>query len=154
MDKQTKFIVKKDNQTDVITYMEYEKIKGLNIKPKHNKNFEDMINVDEMIIINPSLIQKLIEKKCKKSMERILKIISIIFEDDSDDDAPFMLALTEIERFKNLLISKYKDYMEEKEYEIQLKKLELIKQEIEERRKYIIEKQLEYEHTKKGKSAR
>lgn len=154
MDKQTKFIVKKDNQTDVITYMEYEKIKGLNIKPKHNKNFEDMINVDEMIIINPSLIQKLIEKKCKKSMERILKMISIIFEDDSDDDAPFMLALTEIERFKNLLISKYKDYMEEKEYEIQLKKLELIKQEIEERRKYIIEKQLEYEHTKKGKSAR
>lgn len=154
MDKQTKFIVKKDNQTDVITYMEYENIKGLNIKPKHNKNFEDMINVDEMIIINPSLIQKLIEKKCKKSMERILKMISIIFEDDSDDDTPFMLALTEIERFKNLLISKYKDYMEEKEYEIQLKKLELIKQEIEERRKYIIEKQLEYEHTKKGKSAR
>ena len=46
MKNQKKFIVKKDEKTDIITYMEYEKIKGLNIKPKHNKNFEDMINVD------------------------------------------------------------------------------------------------------------
>ena len=65
-----------------------------------------------------------------------------------------MLALTEIERFKNLLITKYKDYMEEKEYTLQLKKLELLKQETEERRRYKIEKQLEYEQVKKGKSAR
>ena len=114
MKNQKKFIVKKDEKTDIITYMEYEKIKGLNIKPKHNKNFEDMINVDEMIIINPSLINKLIDKKCQKNFERIIKMLSIIFEDDSDDDTPVTLALTEIERFKNLLITKYKDYMEEK----------------------------------------
>ena len=98
MKNKKKFIVKKDEKTDIITYMEYEKIKGLNINPKHNKNFEDMINVDEMIIINPSLINKLIDKKCQKNFERIIKMLSIIFEDDSDDDTPFMLALTEIER--------------------------------------------------------
>ena len=154
MKNQKKFIVKKDEKTDIITYMEYEKIKGLNIKPKHNKNFEDMINVDEMIIINSSLINKLIDKKCQKNLERIIKMLSIILEDDSDDDTPFMLALTEIERFKNLLITKYKDYMEEKEYTLQLKKLELLKQETEERRRYKVEKQLEYEQVKKGKSAR
>ena len=32
--------------------MEYEKIKGINFNPKSNVKFEDMINVDKMVIIN------------------------------------------------------------------------------------------------------
>ena len=62
MDK--RFVVKKDAKTDVITYMEYEKLKGFSVKPKTNVTFEDMINVNEMILINPSLIEKLVSKKC------------------------------------------------------------------------------------------
>ena len=65
-----------------------------------------------------------------------------------------MLILDEIERFKNLIINKYKNYIEEKEYETLLKKLEILKAEIERRRNYILEKELNYEVSKKGKSAR
>lgn len=154
MVKETKFVVKKDENTEIITYMEYEKIKGLNLKPKHKMKFEDMINVDEMIIINPSLIKKLIDKKCKRNLERILKIISIIYEDDDSDDSSFDVALTEIERLKGLINNKYKSYMDEKVYVLYMKKLELIKQELEERRSYILDKQLEYEMSKKSKSSR
>lgn len=154
MVKETKFVVKKDENTEIITYMEYEKIKGLNLKPKHKMKFEDMINVDEMIIINPSLIKKLIDKKCKRNLERILKIISIIYEDDDSDDSSFGVALTEIERLKGLINNKYKSYMDEKVYVLYMKKLELIKQELEERRSYILDKQLEYEMSKKSKSSR
>lgn len=150
-----KFIIKKDAKTDVITYMEYEKLKGFNVKPKHNASFEDMINVEEMVIINPSLIEKLVNKKCKRTFEKILTMLSVIYEeDDGADDAPFMLALDEIERFKNLIINKYKDYIEEKEYKLLLKKLEILKNEVEQRRKFILDKQIEYETNKKGKSAR
>ena len=150
-----KFIIKKDAKTDVITYMEYENLKGFNVKPKHNVNFEDMINVEEMIVINPGLIEKLIDKKCKRTFEKIIKMISVISEDDEDDDdTSFMLILDEIERFKNLIITKYKNYIEEKEYEILLKKLEILKAEIEHRRNFILEKSLEYEISKKGKSSR
>lgn len=154
MEPSKKFIITKDAKTDVITYMEYEKLKGFNVRPKHKVNFEDMINVEEMIVINPGLIEKLVDKKCKRTFQKIIAMLSVIQDDDDDDDAPFMLILNEIERFKNLIINKYKDYMEKKEYETLLKKLEILKAEVEHRRSYIIEKQLEYETNKKGKSAR
>ena len=141
MEPSRKFIVKKDAKTEVITYMEYENLKGFNVKPKHNINFEDMINVEEMILINPGLIEKLVDKKCKRTFEKIITMISIASEEDDDEgDASFMLILDEIERFKNLIINKYKNYIEEKEYETLLKKLEILKAEIERRRNYILEK--------------
>lgn len=152
MESEKKYVIKKDAKTDVITYMEYEKLKGLSVKPKKNISFEDMINVEEMIIINPSLIEKLISKKCTKTFDRIIKMISVV-SDDEDDDSGYSLILDEIARFKNLLISKYQDYMEEKEYELTLKKLKLLKEEVEHRKNALIEN-LEMEITRKGKSSR
>ena len=65
-----------------------------------------------------------------------------------------MLILDEIERLKNLVINKYKNYMEEKEYDVLLKKLEIIKQEAEYRKNKISEMNLSYEDNKRGKSSR
>ena len=152
MESEKKYVIKKDVKTDVITYMEYEKLKGLSVKPKNNVSFEDMINVEEMIIINPSLIEKLISKKCTKTFDRIIKMISVV-SDDEDDDSGYALILDEIARFKNLLISKYHDYMEEKEYELTLKKIKLLKEEVEHRKNALIES-LETEQTRRGKSSR
>ncbi len=154
MEKERKFVIKKDDNTDVITYMEYEKIKGFNVKPKKNLKFEDMINVNEMIVINPSLIEKLVDKKCKRTFEKILQMISVVYEEDDDDDSNYDLILGEIERFKSLIMGKYKEYIEEKEYETLCKKLEIIKQEVEYRKRLVIEKQLDYEVSRKGKSSR
>lgn len=151
-----KFVVKKDAKTDAVIYMEYDKRKGFKVKPKHNIEFENMINVNEMVIINPGLIKKLIDKKCNKHYERILKMLKVIYEDDDgDDDTPYMLAITEMQRLRDLIYTKYKEYMEEEELKTILKKLELLEQETEERRRFIIESQLEYElQVKKGKSSR
>ena len=152
MSIEKRFVVKKDIKTDVITYMEYEKLKGLKFKPKGNMNFEDMISVNEMIVINPGLIEKLVSKKCSRNFKKILKLMSLVSDDD--DDSGYMLILDEIERLKNLVINKYKNYMEEKEYDVLLKKLEIIKQEAEYRKNKILEMNLSYEDNKRGKSSR
>ena len=130
MNEEKRFVVKKDAKSDVITYMEYEKLKGFNVKPKDSLNFEDMINVNEMIIINPTLIEKLIDKKCKRTLEKILTIMTIIDDDDSDDDTPFDLVLDELERFKSLVRGKYKEYMEQEKYKLVMKKIEIIEKEL------------------------
>ena len=148
-----KYGVKKDVKTDVITYMEYDKIDGFRVKPKKTVSFEDMINVNEMIVINPSLIEKLISKKCSKSLKKILKMMTALCDDD-DDDSGYMLILNEIERLKNLVVNKYKNYMEEKEYDVLLKKLKIIQQEVEYRKNKILEMNLSYEDNKRGKSSR
>ena len=152
MGLEKKFVVTKDAKTDVITYMEYEKLKGFSVKPKRNVRFEDMINVEKMILINPSLIEKLITKKCTRTFDKIVKMLSIVSDDDDDDDTGYMLILDEVARFKNLLLNKYKQYMEEKEFELNLKKLEILEQEVERRKNAIVES-LTTEY-KKGKSSR
>ena len=143
MSEERKFVVKKDAKSDVITYMEYEKLKGFNVKPKKTLNFEDMINVNEMIIINPTLIEKLIDKKCTRTFEKILTIMSIIDDSDDEDDTPFDLVLDELARFKSLIESKYKDYMEQEKYKIVMKKIEIITKELELRRSARIQDILE-----------
>ena len=144
MNEEKRFVVKKDAKSDVITYMEYEKLKGFNVKPKDGLNFEDMINVNEMIIINPTLIEKLIDKKCKRTLEKILTIMTII-DDDSYDDTPFDLVLDELERFKSLVRGKYKEYMKQEKYKLVMKKIEIIEKELNLRKSVRVQEILEEE---------
>ena len=58
-----KFLVVKNKDEKEIKYFEYDKVKGYNISPKNNVKFEDAINVNRMILINPSLIEKMVDKK-------------------------------------------------------------------------------------------
>lgn len=147
-----KFVVKKDAVSDVITYMEYEKLKGFNVKPKDNMHFDDMINVNEMVIINPTLIEKLVSKKCKRTMEKIITMTSVIDSADEDDsDSFFGLILDEVARFKALLMNKYVDYMEKEEYKLLMKKLEIIEKEVKLRKSVMLQ---DYMDVKKSKSSR
>lgn len=136
-----RFVVTKDENTQTITYKEYDSFKGYDVKPKNKLSKEDIINVDEMVIINPSLIEKLISKKCKKTLERILKLISFIYDDDETGEESVTLALNEIAKFKELLDTKYKEYMKEKEYKLMLKKLEILENEVKLRKLYLNSKE-------------
>lgn len=138
-----RFVVKKEAQEETITYMEYEKLKGFNVKPKESLSIEDMINVNEMIVINPGLIEKLVSKKCKRRLEKIIMMLSIIYEDESCDDGTIELVLDELEKFKSMIRKKYKDYLKKEEYKLYLKKIEILESEarirINEKRKEIQE---------------
>lgn len=136
-----RFVVTKDENTQTITYKEYDSLKGYDFKPKNKLSKEDIINVDEMVIINPSLIEKLISKKCKKTLERILKLISFIYDDDETGEESVTLALNEIAKFKELLDTKYKEYMKEKEYKLMIKKLEILGNEVKLRKLYLNSKE-------------
>ena len=146
-----RFVVTKDEITQTITYKEYDNFKGYelvalvhpgyDVKPKNKLSKEDIINVDEMVIINPSLIEKLISKKCKKTLERILKFISFIYDDDETGEESVELALNEIAKFKELLDTKYKEYMKEKEYKLMIKKLEILENEVKLRKLYLNSKE-------------
>lgn len=136
MSRNKKFVVKKDSQTDTITYMEYENRKGFRVKPKNKVNIVDMINVNEMVIINPSLIEKLIDKKADRTLNKFFMMLSVIDEDD-DDDTGCMLILDEIARFKDLVMTKYINYMKKEKYKILLQKIEIIEEEVKRRTDYL-----------------
>ena len=148
-----RFVVTKEQIKGAITYLEYERINGVSFKPKKS-DFEDMINVSKVVVINPSLIEKLVNKKCKRTLEKLIKMTGVIYDqEDEDGDAGLSFILNEIEKFRQLLDSKYKEYKKKKEYKLYLKKLEIIESEVKLRKK-VLEKKLESEismEEKKGK---
>ena len=106
-----KFIVTKEQISGAITYLEYENINGVSFSPKNKKIDSDMINVSKVVVINPSLIEKLIDKKCNKQLERIVKLLTTLYNDtDGDGDTNLGFVLNEIEKFRQLIDSKYNSY--------------------------------------------
>lgn len=148
MEKTKRFVISKNEDTQTITYKEYQNLNGYDFKPKNKLSKEDIINVDEMVIINPSLIKKLISKKCKKTLERILKMISFIYDEDDTGEESVELALNEMSKFRNLLETKYKEYMEEKEYKLMIKKIEILENEVKLRKLYLNSKDREEKKSK------
>lgn len=131
MNVEKKFVVEKKAKKKNITVEEFEQLKGYNVSPKKDFKYDGMINVTKITIDNPELIKSFVNKKCKRNMDKILKILSLVKDDDTDDgNSPLMLALNEIEKFKQLLIYKYQQYLEKKEYKTLLKKLEILSEEI------------------------
>ena len=68
MATEKKFLVVKNKDDKTIKYFEYNKIKGYQLKPKNTVKFEDAINVDKMILINPTLIEKMDERRLKENL--------------------------------------------------------------------------------------
>ncbi len=145
-----RFVVKKEAQEETITYMEYEKLKGFNVKPKDSLKIEDMINVNEMIVINPGLIEKLVSKKCKRRLEKIIMMLSVVYEDENSDDGAIQMVLDEMEKFKTMLRKKYKDYLKKEEYKLYLKKIEILENEA----KIRINEKIREIHDEKGRRGR
>ncbi|HPE15284.1 MAG TPA: hypothetical protein PLT65_05670 [Bacilli bacterium] len=143
-----RYIVTKNAKTDAITYMEYDKLKGLDFNPKNKIKYEDMINVNKMIVINPSFIEKLVDKKCKKTLTKVIKILSTIYDDDEDSGDALDIALDELSKFKSILIAKYQEYMEEKKFNLLIKKIEILEQEIKTRKQFLFAKLVSKEQGK------
>ena len=125
MGKEERFLVVKNKDSKDIKYFEYDKISGYNIKPNPNLKFQDAINVNRMILINPSLIEKMIDKKIKRKFDYLINLLSVVYENDDDTGTGLQLALDEAEKFRMELINKYKKYINEEKIELMLKKISI-----------------------------
>ena len=75
-----RFLVVKTKDSKTITYMEYDKIDGYQVTPKNNMKFQDAINVKSMVLINPSLIEKMVDIKARKRFNHLINLLIIIFK--------------------------------------------------------------------------
>ena len=149
MSKEKRFLVIKNNDSKEIKYFEYKNVKGYNITPKKNIRFEDAINVDKMILINPSLIEKMVDKKVKRKFNFLINLMSIVCDSDSSNPDGLYLAKNEAEKFRMELLNKYRKYIEEQKFELLEKKLSILEGELDLRIKYL---DYENEREMEGKS--
>lgn len=129
------YIVKNQNDKS-ITYLEYDKLTGYDITPK-NVKIKDAIDVSKMIIINPSMIDKMVTKKVNRRFEKLLKFISIVLNTDDETGEAYREALTEITKMRLEYFVKYKNYMSKEQMDILEKKLNILEREVKVRLLYL-----------------
>ena len=129
MNEKHYYVCKKGNNKEII-YLDYDKLKGFDFEPRNNVKYDGIV-VNKMVIIKPSMIEKVLRKKIKRKLDLYLKlIIKFIESNDSEDGDALMEALNDLTRYKNIINYKYKKYLDEKYLNILLKKIALLEYEL------------------------
>ncbi len=122
------YLISKEKYNGEIVYVNYDKLKGYKFTPKNNFPY-DGIKVNEMIIIKPSFVEKVIKRKIKNRLDFYLKLIieNLDGADDSDDTRK---ALGDLERYKKVVNERYSIYLDDKYMELLNKKMDVIEREL------------------------
>ena len=122
------YLISKEKYNGEIVYVNYDKLKGYKFTPKNNFPY-DGIKVNEMIIIKPSFVEKIIKRKIKNRLDFYLKLIidNLDGTDDSDDTRK---ALGDLERYRKVINERYSIYLDEKYMDLLNKKMDVIEREL------------------------
>lgn len=124
------YYLSRQPKTGEIIYVNYDKYKGYNITPKNNIKY-DGVRVNKMIIVKPSMIEKVLKRKIKNRLDLYLKtIVEIMDENDESGTSGIREALNELTRFKNIIKYKYEKHLEEKYIILLNKKIEILEYEL------------------------
>ena len=121
------YLISKKNYNGEDVLINCDKSNGYKFNPKNNYPY-DGIKVNEMVIIKPSLIEKVIKRKIKNKLDFYLKIIIECLDGDDDDDT--RIALGDLERYKKIIKEKYSIYLDEKYMSLLNKKIGVIEKEL------------------------
>jgi len=106
---------------------------GLSMKPKL-KHRNDFVEVKEIIVVNPSLQEKVLKMQFNIAFRRLLKLVINVTEDTDATSGDVGVVLGEIERMKAILKEKYKQMFSKEEYFSMWRKAEYLEQELEKKR--------------------
>ena len=121
-----KYVIEKNNDIKLANYN--VKIDGLSVKPKNNVRAQS-IKAGEVILVDEELKEEFIRKRINRKMDKIINFMLRILNDDGTSDEDSGMALDEVNKFKGIVINKYREYMKESEYKSVLAKLILIEEE-------------------------
>ena len=129
MREQRYYVCKKGSNTDIV-YLDYNKLKGFKFNPRNNVQYDGIV-VNKMVIIKPSMIEKILKRKIKRKLDLYLKlIIKFIESNEGSDDSDLREALNDLSRYKSIINHKYKKYLDDKYLNILLKKIAILEYEL------------------------
>lgn len=151
--KYKKYSIQKKKEEKIASKINIDKLKGFQFLPKNNIEYPG-VEVNSMLVIKPSFIEKLLKKKIKRKLEYYLNyMITIIDESDSDpDDASLRQALNDLTRYKQTVESKYRKYLDDKYMDLLNRKIALLERELKTKIVYKTVNHYEPIYENKGKS--
>ena len=147
------YICKKGDSREIV-YIDYDKIRGFNFLPLNKVKYDGIV-VNKMVIIKPSMIEKVLKRKIKNKLDLYLKlIIKFLESDDSSDDSTLREALNDLSKYKDIVLYKYRKYLDQKYLKILLKKIALLEYELNAKIMTIENYNKEYEEEKETRRRR
>ena len=122
-----KYIIDKDNPNEKLLYYNVNVV-GLSVTPKKSVPGYNVI-AKKLTLVDPELREAYIKQKINKKIDRVIKFMIKILNDEDTSDEDAGIVLDEINKLKGIIINKYKEYMLESEYKALLTKLILIEEE-------------------------
>lgn len=114
--------IKKENNNNEIVYINGE-LKGYDFNPKDSSN--NNLKINQIVIVNPTLTDKILTIKFKQKYKRILMItLSILngaIEDATTGDIE--IVLDEIAKMRDILLNKYKKFLKKEKERVFLEQL-------------------------------
>lgn len=117
------YFISKEKYNKEVVYISAEKVNGYKFTPKNIIPYEG-ITVNEMMIIKPSLVEKIIKRKIMLRLNSYVKFILENMDDESDDDT--RIALGDLERYKKFVNERYFIYLDEKYLSLLNKKFDIL----------------------------
>lgn len=138
-----RYLLKKDASTKEVVLLDYNKLRGYEFNPKNSGEYIG-VNINKMVVIKPTFVEKVLKKKVKRKLDLYLQFIVSILDDEDTDPTSLRRVLDDVERYRRTIINKYQLYLDEKYVNLLLKKIDLLSHEIKMKLIYTREP-LEYE---------
>ena len=122
-----KYIIDKDNPNEKLLYYNVNVV-GLSVTPNKSVPGYNVI-AKKLTLVDPELREAYIKQKINKKIDKVIKFMIKILNDEDTSDEEAGIVLDEINKLKGIIINKYKEYMLESEYKALLTKLILIEEE-------------------------
>ena len=111
-----------------IIMLDKKSLEGINFNPKNSKDYG--IAVSKMIIVKPSIVKSLLIKSTKRKLDKFIRMIAELIDDDDTSDESLREALNDVSRYRNIVEYKYNKYLEEKYLEKLIAKIDILEGEI------------------------
>lgn len=118
----------KYEKVSMVSFLSFD-FAGLEIVPK-KLNKSNMINASKIIIVDETYERNVMRKKLDNKFLNICKSVYVILSNEEDDTTDVVNVLGSLAKFKSSLFNKYKEYLEDKEIEKFIKKIELLNTEL------------------------
>ena len=150
----SRFLIVKEKNSKDIKYFDYDKLEGYNLTTKKDVHFSDAIDINRVIIINPTFIDKVATKKINAKFNKLINMMQIVCEvgDEDESGEGYRIALDEANKLKMELWNKYKKFISEEKLELMIKKIEILEDELKLRLDLLLNKNIMEEELNKGHS--
>ena len=117
------FILKNDDEEKKVLL--YEEKKSYSFTPKNGYK-----RVKKITVLDKDMVSSILEDKIVKKYNLLIKIIYDLITSDDTTSGDVLAAYTELDRIRNILLYKYKEYLRKEFIDKYLKKLYVLELEL------------------------